>query len=165
MDNDVVTSLSREALETARIFANDFIRSGVRLPPHQRSQFVTLSSEILSLGRIFLLNTQAPRPIVKLSLSAIKGSNDWVDSHYPLDQSRKVVIQPNSAAGVSILRDAHNEDARRMIYLADQASSPEHLDILERLLKTRAKLANLVGYPSFAAMALEDKMAKTPGTI
>jgi intermediate peptidase len=157
-DKDIVKSLSREAIETARIFANDFTRSGVRLPPPQRTGFVRLSSEILSLGRTFVSNVSADGPSVRLSADEIRNSGSGARF-----LSRSVEVPGNSARAHAILGSAPDENVRRKIYTASKQSSREQLAVLEFLLKARADLAHLVGYSSFAAMTLDDKMAKTPG--
>lgn len=160
-DKDVVSSLSDEALATAKIFANDFTRSGVRLPPHARSQFVSLSSDILSLGRTFLSNLASPGKPIHLSFKDIKGA-DLLGSRFT---NRDIEVQPNSPMAYSILRSANEEATRKKVYIASKTSTAEQLDVLERLLRTRAKLANLVGYSSFADMTLGDKMVKTSGEL
>jgi len=62
-----------------------------------------------------------------------------------------------------IMRFAPGEEPRRKVYTAANYSSPEQIEVLEALLRTRGQLARLVGSDSFAHMALGDKMAKSPG--
>lgn len=63
----------------------------------------------------------------------------------------------------SLLKNAIREETRKKIYIAQFSSkSPESL---ENLLRARAQLAQLVGFPSYAHMLLKHKMAKSPGAL
>ena len=75
---------------------------------------------------------------------------------------RDLHVYPGSLQAQMIMRSAPAEEARRRIYIASHSSTPEQIELLERMLSTRARLARLVGRESFAAMALDDKMAKNP---
>ena len=61
----------------------------------------------------------------------------------------------------SLLKSAVKEETRKRIFIAQFSSkSPEPL---EKLLRARAQLAQLVGFPSYAHMLLKHKMSKSPG--
>ena len=61
----------------------------------------------------------------------------------------------------ALLKNAVKEETRKKIYIAQFSSkSPEPL---EKLLRARAQLAQLVGFPSYAHMLLKHKMSKSPG--
>jgi len=63
----------------------------------------------------------------------------------------------------SLLKNSVREETRKKIYIAQFSSkSPEPL---ERLLRARAQLAQLVGFPSYAHMLLKHKMSKSPGEL
>ncbi len=76
---------------------------------------------------------------------------------------RDLLVYPGSLQAQMIMRYAPEEKPRRKIYIAANSSTPEQIEILETLLRTRGQLARLVGTESFAQMALGDKMAKSPG--
>lgn len=158
-DRDVVHSLSEEAFATAKIFANDFIRSGVRLPIEKRSRFVQLSSEIIAVGRTFLSNISSPKPSVHISSNEMKG----VPYSRRFFTMRGLEVARNDPLVHRILSSVDEEATRQKIYIASKSSTDEQVHTLEALLKARAGLARLVGYDSFAAMSLDDKMAQNPG--
>jgi intermediate peptidase len=61
----------------------------------------------------------------------------------------------------SLLKNSIKEETRKKIYTAQFSSkSPKPL---EKLLRARAQLAQLVGFPSYAHMLLKHKMSKSPG--
>lgn len=160
-------SLGPEARETAMIFWRDFEKSGVNLPPSQRARFVSLSSEILHLGRQFLNETASARPPAVIKPSELKGLKDrTLGTRLRLQAQftqRDLVVYPGSLQAQMIMHSAPEEEPRRKVYMAANSSTPEQIQTLESLLRARGELARLVGKDSFAHMTLNDKMAKSPG--
>lgn len=167
-DEEVVSSLGPEAYQTALIFWRDFEKSGIDLPPSQRDRFVSLSTEILVLGRQFLNETMAARPPARIQWSELQDVKDLgMGARLRLQArvtKRDLLVYPGSLQAQMIMRSAPAEEARRKVYMAANSSTAEQIDLLERLLRARGELARLVGKESFADMALTDKMAKSPGT-
>ncbi|RPD82382.1 mitochondrial intermediate peptidase [Lentinus tigrinus ALCF2SS1-7] len=165
-DQEVVQSLGPEAYQTALIFWRDFEKSGIDLPPVQREHFVSLSTEIMVLGRQFLNETAAPRPPARIQYSELQGLKDLgMGARLRLQAQvtkRDLLVYPGSLQAQMIMRSAPAEEPRRKVYMAANCSTPEQVDLLERLLRARGELACLVGKKSYAHMALSDKMAKSP---
>ncbi|KAF9454102.1 mitochondrial intermediate peptidase [Macrolepiota fuliginosa MF-IS2] len=168
-DPSLVKTLSPEAYQTALIFWRDFEKSAIDLPPEQRQQFVSFSSDILVLGREFLGNASAPRPPAAIrpgDLAGIKDQGMGVRLQLQAQfTKRDLLVYPGSLQAHMIMRSAPDEEPRRRMYIAANSSTDQQVDTLEKLLKTRAELARLVGRRSFAHMTLDDKMAKTPENV
>ena len=163
-DQAIVSTLGPEAYQTALIFWRDFAKSGIDLAPEQRQRFVSLSSEIIVLGRSFLNEAHATRPPVTLEPDDIRGGRSRSLFRLRQKSSRTPLqIYPGSADAQLIMQSPSEDVARRKLYLAAHSSTPEQIDVLERLLRARAELSRLVGRESYAHMALENKMAKSPG--
>lgn len=163
-DPTIVSSLTAEAYQTAVIFWRDFEKSGIDLPPKQRDRFVSLSSEILVLGRTFLNGASAARPPAALEPNDIIGKRSRGLFRLKFKSSKAPLrVHPGTAEAQLIMRSASEETARRKLYIAANSSTKAQLDVLERLLRARAELSLLVGRESYAHMTLEDKMAKSPG--
>ncbi|EJF66856.1 mitochondrial intermediate peptidase [Dichomitus squalens LYAD-421 SS1] len=168
-DRDIIQSLSPEAYQTALIFWRDFEKSGIDLPPEQRNRFVSLSTEILVLGRQFLNETAAPRPPAQIQWSELQGIKDLgMGARLRLQAQvtkRDLLVYPGSLQAQMIMRSAPAEEPRRKLYMAANYSTPGQIQVLERLLRARGELARLVGKESYAHMALVDKMAKSPENV
>ncbi|KAJ7293149.1 mitochondrial intermediate peptidase [Mycena rebaudengoi] len=168
-DPTIVKTLTPEAHATALIFWRDFENSAINLPPENRDKFVSLSSDILVLGRKFLQGVSSPGPPASIKPSELAGLKDQgMGVRLQLQArftQRDLLVYPGSLQAQMIMRSAPNEEARRRVYIASNSSSPEQIQALEDLLRTRAELAQLVGKSSFAQMALDDKMAKSPGNV
>jgi len=74
-------------------------------------------------------------------------------------------IDPMSWEGRVLARHHPSADVRRRFYVASHAAPSDHVETLEELLLERGKLARLVGRNSWADVALEDKMARTPESV
>ena len=166
-DPSIVKTLSPEAHQTALIFWRDFEKSAINLSPEQREKFVTLSSEIVVLGRQFLEGVNAPRPPASIKPSELQGLKDkGLGVRLQLQAQftqRDLLVYPGSVQAHMIMRAAPEEEPRRRVYIAANSSTPQQIEVLETLLRKRADLARIVGYESYAHMTLDDKMAKSPG--
>ncbi|KAF5352368.1 hypothetical protein D9756_005981 [Leucocoprinus leucothites] len=168
-DSSLVKTLSPEAYQTALIFWRDFEKSAIDLPPAERQKFVSLSSDILVLGREFLENASAPRSPASISPQHMAGIKDkGLGVRLQLQAQftkRDLLVYPGSLQAQMIMRSAPDEEPRRRMYIAANSSTEQQIATLESLLKTRAELARLVGRQSFGHMTLDDKMAKTPENV
>lgn len=166
-DPELVKSLSKEAHETALIFWRDFETCAINLPIEQRNRFVSLSTDILVLGRQFLDQGAHARPPATISSEELAGLKDrGMGVRLKLQArvtKRDLQVYPGSLQAQMIMRSAPSEEPRRKVYVAANSSTQEEIDVLENLLKRRGELANLVGTKSYAHLALVGKMAKTPG--
>jgi intermediate peptidase len=173
---EITSSFTAEERAVALIFQRDFERSGIDLPPPQREEFVSLSSQIITLGRQFLVEGPGPKghvhlPIVRLreSLSESAPGNRRVqDLLEALGQkvsrfTGKVHIEGGTWEAHMLLRYSADEAIRRELYIAGNRENSDNVETLEQLLRARYRLARLVGKESFAALTLSDKMAKKPG--
>lgn len=149
-------------------FLQDFEKSGIHLPDKQRSRFVTLSDEIISLGRAFTTpyqssDSSSARKAIALSYEELAEWNVSAARSTGIGRGEKVYLHPDSPEGQAIRREHPNAEIRKRFYTASFDSSGEKVEVLEELLKRRGELARLVGKNSWGDVALMDKMAKNPG--
>lgn len=177
-DESLRSSLSPEALAVANVFLRDFEKSGIHLPNEQREKFVTLSDDILVLGRAFMQG-EGDGEVAVDRMEPVRFKREWFSSLNlnllaALDES-PALLRASTSSDIcldpaltswefpTILRFAPHPEARRIAYMAMNTSGKANVGVLERLLRKRAELANLTGYGSYAEMALGDKMAEKPG--
>ena len=63
------------------------------------------------------------------------------------------------------LSQVEDAEVRRELYQAVRTADKPSIARLEKMLKSRAELAKLSGYETFAHMTLENKMAKSPEAV
>ncbi|GAA5903097.1 metalloendopeptidase [Sporobolomyces salmoneus] len=157
------------AYAVATPFLRDFEKSGIHLPDHERSEFVSLSTSILQLGRKFLQNASDPdaREPVQVTRSEIEQAFGKITANkiFPLEMGDEGWIEPTSWEGRVSARHHPDSRVRQRFYVAAHSAPKDHVETLEKLLLERARLARLVGRNSWAEVALEDKMARTPESV
>lgn len=162
-----MNSLTEEAHQTALIFWRDFEKHGIHLPDAERQAVVSTSTAILALGRQFVNDAGSPRPPASIRPSELEGMKDVHQGARLQLQARfskrALAVYPGSLQAQMIMRSAPEEEPRRKVYVAANSSTPQQLEVLEYLLRARARLAGLLGQDSYARVTLSDKMAKSPG--
>lgn len=175
-DSSIASTFSPEEHAVALIFKRDFERSGIDLPPAQREEFVSLSSDIISLGRDFLVEGSGAKGHVDISVGRLRESLQesikynrkvkGVLDNLTKGMSRftgKVRVQGGTWDAHMLLRYCADEGIRKDIYVASHRENASNVRTLEDLLRARHKLAKLVGKSNYAELTLSDKMAKNPG--
>lgn len=165
MDNpDVTKAWSEEEMTVAQMLKLDFMKSAVNLPQRMRDRFVTLSQEISEVGARFVQEMAPEQRSLVLPSSELHGLNPMIARNFT---RRGMVYLPTLGAEAAMaLRQVHNPEVRKNIYYAARTASKNSTDLLERLVKLRAELADLSGFESYGHMALRDRMmAKTPESV
>ncbi|KAI9310958.1 hypothetical protein BX666DRAFT_2002038 [Dichotomocladium elegans] len=163
-DKSIVAGFSADEHAAAIVFLRDFEKSGIHLSDKHRSKFVELSDRIIQCGRDFI--QQDPRGITHLKLdpTALGGLAQSIVRSYPIKDGYLYVPTESSECQI-ILKYADNENVRKAAFEAINSATEESVSTLERLMLSRAELANLVGRGSYAELQLQDKMAKNPENV
>lgn len=163
-DVEVTKRWTKEENAVAKILMTDFEeKSGISLPHAARQQFVELSSEIAGVGQAFVEGMTPEKNYLSFSSSRLKGMDPMVVRE--LTRLGRVTLPTMGMASNHALRTVEDEEVRKEIYIANQRASKRQIATLEALLQRRAELAALLGYESYAHLALQDKMAKTPEAV
>ncbi|KAJ3069403.1 Mitochondrial intermediate peptidase [Podochytrium sp. JEL0797] len=160
---------SQQTISVADLLMRDFQKSGIHLGGQERSQFVKLSDDILSLGNKFtrsssILSCESVE--IEAPQTRLAGINPSLLARLTASSPNLAVIPMNNPHITShIQRHARDEHVRRLLYVASHSPSPEDVHTLEELMRTRMKLARVLGKSSYADMWLGDKMAQSPERV
>ncbi|KAL2362783.1 Mitochondrial intermediate peptidase [Blastomyces dermatitidis] len=162
-DPEISSQWSQEEKVTAEMLIRDFTKSGIHLPPEKKKRFVELCNSISDAGFRFVHGMEPKVGRLSFDKNNLRGMDPtlleklrrWSNVQIPIDG-----MVPNIA-----LKSVHDENTRKQIYLTSRKSSNAQIHRLTRLLELRAELAQLTGYPSYAHMAMSDKMAKSPEAV
>lgn len=163
---------------TERIYL-DFTRAGAALPEADQNELTQLQAELATLMTAFTQNVLHDEEVYELVLKAedFTGCPDFIveaaktaamprhkdqDGVYVLTLSRSLV-EP-------FLTFADRRDLRQQLWEAWVKRGelyPDHDNraIAVDILKIRQRVAQIHGYPSFAAYQCADRMAKTPENV
>lgn len=174
---------SRESLdltpEQAKLLEESykqFVQSGANLSDEDKAAYAKIQEELsiatLQFGKNVLSATNAytlhitdeadlaglPQYVREMGAedAAARGLEGWV---YTL----------NAPSYGPFLRYSENRELRRQMWTAYNSKCVggefNNLENINKILELRMKSANLLGYKTFAAYAIEDRMAKTPENV
>jgi thimet oligopeptidase len=156
LDLEGLDPVSRHLAEKA---LRDFRRAGVDRDEATRVRVKALREELVRIGQEFGRNIKDDVRALPLDPADLEGlPEDFRRAHPPGDDG-KVTLTTDNTDYVPFVTYATSGRAREALWrLYRLRGHPRNLETLSRLLARRAELAQLLGYPSWAAYATEDKM-------
>jgi thimet oligopeptidase len=144
----------------------DFERAGIASEPAKRAEIQALRDELAKATAQFDANIANGRKTVTADPAELEGlPADYIAARKP-GADGKVVISTDTPDFQPVMSYAKSDDLRRRLLLAyDTRAYPENEAPLRRMLDLRAQIAGLLGRPSHAALALDDKMLDTPAKV
>lgn len=147
--------------ETIQIFE----LSGVNLSAAQLEKYKKLSKEISELSTNYSNNMNSSNEILNLDENGVKGLPEDFKANYKVADG-KYEIPIINATNETVMSNAANEETRKAYYTKFNCrAANKNLAILDSMVKKRDELAKVMGYPTFAAYNLVNKMAKEPKTV
>lgn len=169
--------LDAETLRVLEKTWKGFVRSGAKLDADGKKRLATISEELSSLGTTFGQNVLADERDWALFLDEadLAGLPDFVKSsmaeaaemrgqkgRYAVTLSRSI-YEPFST--FSERRDLREIAFRAFTMRGQNGGATDNTAVVRDMLRLRAEKAKLLGYASFAALKLDDTMAKTPKAV
>ena len=142
-----------------------FKRSGAGLSPTARAQFVKISNELTNLQNTFQSNLGNDNTTITISQAqAVSLPADFVAT-LKKDGSN-YVVPVNESTSFLFLSNQKDESARKSYSFAyNNRAAAANTQLLERAIALRDHLAHLLGYQTWAAYQLSDRMAKDPQRV
>ncbi|KAF2201889.1 zincin [Delitschia confertaspora ATCC 74209] len=160
---EVYESWSEQEKVVSKILMEDFSRSAIQLSEQERQKFVDLSNEIAQDGADFVDHMAPAKSSLSFDSKRMRGLEPQMVKALTSWGETKIPTMHHAAQ--MALRYVEDPDVRRDIYMAVRTANQSSIRRLERMLKSRAELAKLAGYTSFAHMTLENKMAQSPEAV
>lgn len=162
--------------ETSRVLEKTwkrFVKSGAKLDAISKTRLGAINEELASLGSAFGQNVLADEAgwVRFLEAGDLDGLPDFVrdamaeaaasrgqEGRYAITLSRSI-YEPFTT--YSTRRDLREEAWRGFTARGEKSNA----DLVAKTLALRAEKARLLGYESYAALKLDDTMAKTPDAV
>lgn len=169
--------LDAETLRVLEKTWKNFVRSGARLDAEGKKRLAAINEELSSLGTNFGQNLLADERDWALFLDAadLAGLPEFLKSamaeaaemrgqkgRYAVTLSRSI-YEPFST--FSERRDLREIAFRAFTMRGQNGGATDNTAVVRDMLRLRAEKAKLLGYASYAALKLDDTMAKTPEAV
>lgn len=161
---EVVSTWSAEEKSVAKMLMSDFVKSAIDMGGVKQRKFIDLHSEIAEAGPKFVTQMEPAETALVFKKSELHGLDPTVIKRLSTFTG-KAKIPLFSPESYLALQCVHDPNVRRKLYLGLRQSSRKQIGRLERMLQKRAELAEVCGYPNYATMNLQDKMAKSPDAV
>ncbi|MEK7858449.1 MAG: M3 family metallopeptidase [Elusimicrobiota bacterium] len=143
----------------------DFKRNGLLLPAAEREQVREIKKKLVELEASFGKNLNEVKDFLTLSREELAGLPEDYIARLKREGDRFVVTL-DYPDYFPFMNNGKNADARRRLeFLFNNRALKDNLPILKEVLSLRRRAAALLGYRSHAHYILEDRMAKTPGSV
>jgi len=166
--------------ETKRVLERSwkgFVRSGARLDAEGKKRLAAINEELASLGALFGQNVLADEKswVLFLDERDLEGLPGFLRDamaaaaaargeagRFAVTLSRSI-YEPFTT--YSTRRDLRELAWKAFISRGQNGGASDNGEIVRRTLELRAEKAKLLGYESYAALKLDDTMAKTPQAV
>ncbi|RLP26020.1 M3 family metallopeptidase [Mesorhizobium sp. YM1C-6-2] len=169
--------LNPETLRLVEKSWKRFVKSGAKLDPEGKKRLAAINEELSSLGTTFSQNVLADEKewVMFLGADDLAGLPDFLKSamagaaetrgrkgEYAVTLSRSI-YEPFTT--FSERRDLREKAFKAFAGRGETGGATDNAAVVRKMLALRAEKAKLLGYDSFAALKLDDTMAKTPKAV
>ena len=137
----------------------DFRLAGVDRDPQTRAQLKELNQELVKIGQEFSKNIRDDARRLEIDPSELDGLPEDFQRTHPPGENGKVSISTDTVDYYPVITYAHNARTREALWrLYLQRGHPRNLPVLSRMLETRHRIAQLLGFENWASYITQDKM-------
>ena len=151
--------------EDKRLFEDtlrDYRRAGLHLPPPEKNEIQRLRKELARAAADFDANITRASITLEFSKADLDGlPQDFLDQENLLNENQNYELHAEIAWHfMAAMENAKSETTRKRMNVArDSLASEDNVQLLQRMLRLRASIANKLGYSSWADYKTETKMA------
>ena len=162
MEVDQLKSNQKKFLNESII---EFERNGFALSKSKRDQLKVIKDQLAVLSDQFSENIAAEDDFLEVGADDMEGLPvDYKKAHQQAGGIYKIDLSYPSYG--PFMKYSKSESARKALFMKYQnRAAPENLKVLQQLLEKRREMSNLLGYDSYSAYILADRMAQDPATV
>lgn len=163
--NDYIYRLSTLQRRFFTLITEEYERKGVHLEADKRNEIQQVLDRLSELDVEFESNIAAVSDELILGVNEMDGlPEDFKESHLQEDGTYKIGLSyPDYRP---FMKYAHSQEARKQLFMKFMNRAAEsNTPVLNEMVALRKKLAEMLGYKSFAHYALGNKMAKKPKNV
>jgi thimet oligopeptidase len=140
-------------------------RSGAGLAPAKRAEFVKRSDELNQLQSDFQRNLGEDHTTIAITEAQTKSLPRDIVAGLKKNAAGEYVVPVNESTA-TFLQNESDASARKAYSIAySNRAAGKNVALLERAIAVRDRLAHLLGYQTWAAYQLSDRLAKSPARV
>ena len=160
-----LASLDGPARRAVELTLRDMRRAGVHLDETTRAKARDIRQKITTLSQSYARNLRDDVRTVELPVSALDGTPADYRKTHPADANGKVKVTTDPPDMAPLMAYSKDATARLILSKAYDDRARGNIEVFAQLRAARHELATTLGYPSFAAYNLEDKMMASPENL
>lgn len=177
-DNQSKENLNSEQKHLLKKTYDSFVRSGALLSKNKKDELKKIKQQLGLLNDKYNANVLAETKNYKLVVSDkndLKGLPDYLITNAELlakenNMKGKYIFTLDNSCVLPFLTYCDNRQLRKEIFTArinrcNTSNKYDNNKITAQILTLRAKMANILGYKTFAELTLEDRLAGTPQKV
>jgi thimet oligopeptidase len=156
-------NLSDEQKKFLEDTMDDFERAGLNLPQEKLEEVKRVRKDLVKLELEFDKNIAHDQPKVTVNKAELGGlSEDFIKS-LDTDTVGNYILGTDYPTYLQVMENCTVSQTRRKIWDAYMNRAyPVNKKILQDIIAKRYELAQLLGYPTYAALELDSEMVETP---
>lgn len=141
----------------------DFKRAGLDLPDDVLDQVCTIKKELTKLAQEFDRNIAEDNRTVVVAREELAGLDDEFIASLKKNEDGAYLLSMDYPTYFRVMEHGEVEGTRKKLYEAfSNRAYPKNEQLLKQIIALRDQLAKLIGYDSFAALSIDQQMARTP---
>ncbi len=138
----------------------DFKRNGLGLPARPRARVKKLMKELISLELQFSKNLREVKDALEVTEAELKGLPEDFKARLKRGDKGGCLVTMDAPDYLPFMDNAEDGDARRRLErLYNNRCVPGNIELMEKAIALRRKIAKLLGYATFGDYVLADRMA------
>ncbi len=145
----------------------DYRRNGMALAKDKREQLKALKTELNNMSLEFASNITDAKVIIEFTADELAGMpEDFLNNRELKTEQGTYAVKANVTwQYLAVMQDASNENTRKkLVTERSNRARKKNVPLFSKMLKTRAQIAKMLGYDSWADYRIETKMAKNAKT-
>ncbi|MCX7905148.1 MAG: M3 family metallopeptidase, partial [Elusimicrobiales bacterium] len=144
----------------------EFKQNGLFGDEKTRKKIKKLLKELVDLEIEFSKNLRETKDFIEVDEEDLKGLDESFVKRIKKNDSGKYIITTDYPDYMPFMDNSESDKARKDLeFKFNNRCYPRNVELMERAMKIRRKIAKLLGYKNFADYVLEDRMAKNSENV
>ena len=144
----------------------EFKKNGLYGDEKTRKKVKKLLKDLVELEVEFAKNIRETRDYIEVDEKSLDGLDENYKKRLKKNENGKYIISTDYPDYIPFMDNSKDDNARKALEIKfNNRCYPQNIELLEKAIKIRRKIAKLLGYDNFADYVLEDRMAKNSDKV